>query len=192
MSLPDEQINLPATELPHDLLKLTLTNDNYYRLVITVQSLAKPSAKSARPLGDPKSFRELCAAHGLAATHQRQVLYEVMQTMPGHPSPEEVYARIKQRIPSISLATVYKNIHLFLESGVLQEVSPHHGSLRVEMNGHQHHHLVCSQCKGITDIGEEQLGLHAKPKRLPGGFQVQRFAIDVIGICAACQKASRA
>jgi Fur family peroxide stress response transcriptional regulator len=111
-----------------------------------------------------------------------------MQTMPGHPSPEEVYARIKEKIPSISLATVYKNIHLFVESGVLNEVSPHHGSLRVEMNSHQHHHLVCSQCKSIVDIGEEQLGLHVKPKRLPGGFQVQRYAIDVIGICAACQK----
>jgi len=177
-----KKINLPATGLPHDLLSGRLTDDNSYRLVILVQAQTKTAT---RP------FRELCAAHGLAATHQRQVLYEVMQTMPGHPSPEEVYARIKERIPSISLATVYKNIHLFLESGVLQEVSLHHGSLRVEMNHHRHHHLVCSQCKSIVDIGEEQLGLQAKPKRLPGGFQAQRYAIDVIGICAACQKANR-
>src|ERR1700722_15982226 len=143
------------------------------------------------PSVETRPFRKLCEDHGLTATHQRQVLYEVMQTMPGHPSPEEVYARIKEQIPSISLATVYKNIHLFLESGVLQEVSLHHGSLRVEMNHHRHHHLVCSQCKSIVDIGEEQLGLQARPKRLPGGFQVQRLAVDVIGICAACQKARR-
>jgi len=135
-----------------------------------------------------RSFRELCAEHGLAATHQRQVLYEVMQTMPGHPSPEEVYAQVKERIPAISLATVYKNIHLFVQSGVLKEVSLHHGSLRVEMNSHAHHHMVCSQCKTITDIGEEELGLETKPRELPGGFRVQRFAIDVIGICADCQE----
>ena len=67
-------------------------------------------------------------------THQRQVLYEVMQGMEGHPSPEEVYARVKKKVPSISMATVYKNIHLFVESGVLREVSLHHGSQRVEMN----------------------------------------------------------
>jgi Fur family peroxide stress response transcriptional regulator len=143
----------------------------------------------SRPTAKP--FRELCAAHGLAATHQRQVLYEIMQTMPGHPSPEEVYARIKQRIPAISLATVYKNIHLFVQSGVLKEVSVHHGSLRVELNSHAHHHLVCSHCKSIVDIDESHLGLQPEAKRLPGGFQVQRYAIDVIGICAACQKAKK-
>jgi Fur family transcriptional regulator, peroxide stress response regulator len=140
---------------------------------------------------ETRSFRELCADHGLAATHQRQVLYEVMQTMPGHPNPEEVYARVKKRIPAISLATVYKNIHLFVERGVLKEVSMHHGSLRVERNSHPHHHMVCSHCKAITDIEEKDLGALPKLKWLPGGFQVERYAVDVIGICAACQKPKR-
>ena len=159
-----------------------MTDDNYYCLVITVRSETKTAT---RP------FRALCEAHGLEATHQRQVLYEVMQTMPGHPSPEEVYARVKKRIPAISLATVYKNIHLFVERGVLKEVSLHHGSLRVELNSHLHHHMVCSRCKAITDIEEKDLGVLPTPQRLPGGFQVERYAIDVIGICAACQKAKR-
>ena len=145
---------------------------------------ASPSTKTS-------SFRELCADHGLTATHQRQVLYEVMRTMPGHPSPEEVYARVKKRIPAISLATVYKNIHLFVETGVLKEVSMHHGSLRVELNSHVHHHMVCSRCKAITDIEEKDLGALPAFKRLPGGFQAERYAIDVIGICAACQKVTR-
>ncbi len=87
-------------------------------------------------------------------THQRQVLYEVMQGMVGHPSPEEIYARVKRKVPSISLATVYKNIHLFVESGVLREVSLHHGSQRVEMNVEEHHDLVCLKCKAIADIDE--------------------------------------
>ena len=134
------------------------------------------------------TFRELCAAHGIAVTHQRQVLYEVMRTMPGHPSPEEVYARVKKKVPAISLATVYKNINLFVESGVFQKVSMHHGSVRVEMNGEPHHHMVCSKCKKITDIGEKELGLGPKRSRLPGGFLVERYAVDVIGVCASCQK----
>lgn len=136
----------------------------------------------------PKSFRDLCAEHGIAVTHQRQVLYEVMQGMEGHPSPEEVYDRVRELIPSISLATVYKNIHLFVESGVLREVSMHHGSLRVEMNDEAHHHMVCSRCKSITDIGESDLGLEAPQRKLPGGFLVERFSVDVIGICADCQR----
>lgn len=137
------------------------------------------------------AFRQLCAEHGLAATHQRQVLYEVMQTMPGHPTPEEVYGRIKKRVPAISLATVYKNIHLFMERGMLKQLSIHHGSLRVELNNLHHHHMVCSQCKAITDIEEKDLGLLPALQELPEDFQVERYSVDVIGICAACQKARR-
>ena len=139
------------------------------------------------------SFRDLCAQHGIAVTHQRQVLYEAMLAMDGHPSPEEVYAKVRRKIPAISLATVYKNIHLFVESGVLREVSLHHGSQRVEMNRREHHHLVCSRCKAITDIGPEELGTKRlgldKPKKLPGGFLAERFSVDVIGVCAKCQQA---
>ena len=137
---------------------------------------------------ETRSFRELCHENGIAVTHQRQVLYEVMKTMHGHPSPEEVYARVKKKVPAISLATVYKNIHLFVESGVFREVSMHHGSLRVEMNDEEHHHMVCSKCKAITDIGEKELGLVSKRDKLPGGFLVERYAVDVIGICAKCQQ----
>jgi Fur family transcriptional regulator, peroxide stress response regulator len=134
-----------------------------------------------------KPFRELCAEHGIAVTHQRQVLYEVMRGMSGHPSPEEIYAKVKRKVPSISLATVYKNVHLFVESGVLREVSLHHGSQRVEMNVEEHHHLVCSKCKAITDIDEKSLGALPKRKKLAGGFLVERYSVDVIGLCAKCQ-----
>lgn len=141
---------------------------------------------------ESKHFRDLCVRTGIAVTHQRQVLYEVMQDMEGHPSPEEVYARVKRRIPSISLATVYKNLHLFIENGIFREVSLHHGSLRVEMNDRPHHHLVCTVCKSIMDVEEEELGAllnhpAGQPDKLPGGFLAERFAVDVLGRCVACQ-----
>ena len=141
---------------------------------------------------DTREFRELCGRTGIAVTHQRQVLYEVMQGMEGHPSPEEVYARVRKRIPSISLATVYKNLHLFIECGIFREVSFHHGSLRVEMNDRPHHHLVCTTCRAIADVEEEELGavIHRSgqtPEKLPGGFLAERFAIDILGRCVACQ-----
>jgi Fur family transcriptional regulator, peroxide stress response regulator len=138
------------------------------------------------------SFRDLCAAHGITVTHQRQVLFEVMQGIPGHPSPEEVYERVKERIPSISLATVYKNIHLFIASGLFREVSMHHGSLRVEMNDRPHHHMVCTRCKTIYDLDEEQLGGMPQPHRLPNGFVAERYSVDVLGRCANCQEAKPA
>lgn len=137
---------------------------------------------------ESKHFRELCAQHGLAVTHQRQIIYEVLQGMTGHPSPEEVYMRVRKKIPAISLATVYKNINLFLESGLFREVSLHHGSLRVETNSHPHHHLVCTSCRSIYDIEEHDLGSLQVPSKLAGGFLVTRLAVDVIGLCPACQQ----
>lgn len=133
-------------------------------------------------------FRHACVAAGLAATHQRMVIFEALESMPGHPSPEDVYLRVKRRVPSVSLATVYKNIHLFIESGIFQEVSLHHGSLRVETNRMPHHHLVCRTCRSITDIGLEELGLKKQTARLADGFLVERYAVDVLGVCAACQR----
>jgi Fur family peroxide stress response transcriptional regulator len=136
---------------------------------------------------DAKPFRALCLEHGIALTHQRQVLYETMKTMHGHPSPEEVYAQVRKKIPAISLATVYKNIHLFVESGLFRELSLHHGSVRVELNGDEHHHLICSKCRSVSDIDETSLGLSTRRKRLPGGFLIERYSVDAIGVCAKCQ-----
>lgn len=137
---------------------------------------------------EANEFRTICERAGVAVTHQRQVIYETLRSMHGHPSPEEVYTRVKTRIPSVSLATVYKNIHLLIESGVFHEVSLHHGSLRVETNAKPHHHLVCISCKSITDIDAEALGFISSARKLRGGFLAQRFAVDVLGLCPECQK----
>ena len=139
--------------------------------------------------GEATEFRSLCEQAGLAVTHQREVIYHVLRSIDGHPSPEEVYAEVKQRIPSISLATVYKNLHLFIGSGIFQQVSLHHGSMRVETNQVRHHHLLCTRCKGISDIDPEVLALPEGPRELPGGFRMERLSVDVLGMCAGCQAA---
>ena len=136
----------------------------------------------------PGEFRRVCEQAGLAVTHQRQVIYDVLCLIEGHPSPEEVYARVKGRIPSISLATVYKNLHLFIHSGIFQQVSLHHGSMRVETNQSRHHHLLCTRCKAIQDVEPELLGLSEDPRQLPGGFLMERISVDVLGVCARCQQ----
>lgn len=134
-----------------------------------------------------KEFRRLCEGAGLAVTHQRQVIFEVLSSMPGHPSPEETYARVRKRIPAVSIATVYKNIHLFIKSGIFGAVSEHHGSLRIETNPKPHHHLVCTVCKSIEDIDEGEVNLSAKPSLLKCGFLAERFAVDILGRCSSCR-----
>lgn len=135
-------------------------------------------------------FRELCRQRGLAVTHQRQVIFEALARIPDHPRPEDVYARVKKTVPSMSLATVYKTLHTFIECGILRELSPHHGSLRVDWNTHAHHHLICTRCKKVMDIEDEDFDRLKVRRKLPRGFKVERVAVEIQGLCAGCAKSS--
>lgn len=133
------------------------------------------------------AFRELCAGKGLSVTYQRHLIYETLMGMAGHPSPEAVYEKVKRQIPSISLATVYKNIHTFVDHGLIGEVSLHHGSSRLETNMTPHHHLVCERCRAIVDLPAGDFEPVRMRKRAPKGFEVRRFSIEVRGFCPQCK-----
>jgi Fe2+ or Zn2+ uptake regulation protein len=136
--------------------------------------------------GRAERFRQLAAARGLAITHQRQVIWETLMDMHDHPSPETVYDRVKKRIPSISLATVYKNVNTFIEHGLVGEVSLHRGSSRIETNVDPHHHFVCTRCRNIFDFDEDYLDPPQLKKRAPAGFRIHRYYIEVQGLCRKC------
>ena len=137
-------------------------------------------------------FRRRCKEQGLAFTFQRQVIYEAVVDSREHPTPELIYEQVRQRIPSISLGTIYKNVKTFLDSGVLKEVTLHHGSLRLESNMAPHHHLVCSSCKAIFDIEETAVQPVRLPtSKLPAGFSIRQCRVEFVGVCKTCQTAIR-
>jgi Fe2+ or Zn2+ uptake regulation protein len=137
------------------------------------------------------AFRQLCAGKGLAVTHQRQVIWDSLLSLDGHPSPEAVYERVRQQIPSISLATVYKNIRTFIEHGLLSEVSLHHGPARLEINMHPHHHLVCIGCRNISDVSDDHLEPVRLRKGAPAGFEIHRYSVEIHGFCSDCARRMR-
>lgn len=132
-------------------------------------------------------FREMAWQYGLAATHQRQVVYEAVVASHGHRSPEQIYATVRKRIPSISLATVYNNLRLFVEHGMLREVTPHASTLRVDGNTQPHHHLVCSRCKDVQDIDGDLIDLKRLSRKLPKGFDLTSPVVEVFGLCHRCR-----
>ena len=150
--------------------------DNYYHLI----SMRRETYNE---------FRRLCQEHSLAATHQRQKIYEALVSRPGHYSPEEIYAQVKPDLPSISLATVYKNLKTFVQAGMLHEVSPHHGSWRIDANSQPHHHLVCTRCRSVRDLKVDFLSSVKLRGKLPLGFRLQKVTIEVQGLCRACAAA---
>ena len=134
------------------------------------------------------TFRELCREHNLAATHQRHKIYEALVSRPGHYSPEEIYVQVKQHLPSISLATVYKNLKTFVQAGMLRDVSHHQGPWRVDANPAPHHHLVCTRCYSITDLELGSIGPVKLHGNLPQGFRLEKFSVEVQGVFKACLK----
>jgi Fur family transcriptional regulator, peroxide stress response regulator len=133
-------------------------------------------------------FRHRCKEQGLAFTFQRQAIYEAVVDSREHPTPELIYEQVRKRIPSISLGTIYKNVKTFLDSGVLKEVTVHHGSLRLESNMAPHHHLVCSSCKAIFDIEESAVEPVRFPAgELPAGFSIKQCRVEFAGECKSCQ-----
>jgi Fur family peroxide stress response transcriptional regulator len=133
-----------------------------------------------------EQFRILAWEHGLAATHQRQIVYEAVISSHGHYSPEQIYASVRKRVPSISLATVYNNLRLFVERGLLREVSPHASTLLVDGNLKPHHHLVCSRCKSVQDIEADFIDFKRLSPHVPNGFDLTQPVVEVFGLCPRC------
>jgi Fur family peroxide stress response transcriptional regulator len=136
-------------------------------------------------------FRERCAEKGLALTHQRLIIYEAIAATDQHPAPEVIYEHVKRKIPSISLATVYKSIRTFVDLGLLREVNLLHESLRVDANLETHHHLVCVRCKSVTDLPEQAIAPVKLRAELPGNFRAQKFNVEIQGLCARCGSATK-
>ena len=134
-----------------------------------------------------QQFRELASKHRLAVTHQRQVVFEAVIASDGHHSPEAIYATVRRKIPSISLATVYNNLRLFIDCGLLREVTPHASTLRVDGNLEPHHHLVCTACKSVQDIAGDFVDFKKLARELPDGFDVSQPLIEVFGLCRRCR-----
>ncbi len=132
-------------------------------------------------------FTRRCKEAGLTTTHQRTVIYRVLVESRDHPSPELVYERVSREIPEISRATVYKNIHTFIEAGMLREVSELHQTNRLDANLERHHHLICTRCRKVVDFHDDRLDGIRASKSEPDGFQVAEYRVEARGLCPACR-----
>lgn len=146
---------------------------------------------SPHKLMSPGEFRAWCKQAGLSHTHQREVIYRTVMESANHPSPEAIYEKVRREVPAISLGTVYKNIKTFVETGLLKEVSLHHGTLRVDANLEDHHHLVCTRCKAIVDLEEEDLEPVRFRRAPPEGYRILRTSVELHGLCPDCARSDR-
>ena len=133
------------------------------------------------------SFKEICRKAGIKVTHQRLEIFRALVHSKDHPSVEDIFRRVKQKVPTIALDTVYRALTTLEQSGVLARVLLD-TRIRFDPNTSVHHHFVCSECGWIEDFywpGFDKLKLPAK--KSPWG-NIKSKRVEIIGICPACLK----
>ncbi len=131
-------------------------------------------------------YTELLREHSLKATPQRIAITDLLYAY-GHISIDQLYEKMLEKFNSISLATIYKNIHLMLENSFVQEVKVPHAKSVFELTKEAHSHLVCSECGTIEDISIDLTEI-SKRAESSSTFEIHSAAVVFDGICSNCKK----
>jgi len=122
------------------------------------------------------------------STEQRELIREILQHTDKHLDADEVYQQAREKSPSISLSTIYRNLQLFKEMGLVEEHQ--FGSRRYYESAPQaeHHHLVCLGCGRVFEFkcpSTERLKSTINEKE---GFRVTVAEVRLSGYCPECQE----
>jgi Fe2+ or Zn2+ uptake regulation protein len=98
------------------------------------------------------TIRSLLERHGLKVTPQRMVIAEFLLHTDTHPTADEVFKVVEDRLPAISRATVYNTLNTLVEAGVLHAVSTEPGITRYDANQEPHHHFVDTATGTLHDL----------------------------------------
>lgn len=128
-----------------------------------------------------------CREAGMNVTPQRIAVYRALLESEEHPSPEMLYNVVRQNMPSLSLATIYKTLETLQALGLVHEVSVISDTRRYDANMDHHHHLVCTICGGVSDYYSPELDALLLPKNVKG-FTPRSMNVSINGICADCNR----
>ena len=134
-------------------------------------------------------FMDLLKMKELKATPQRiSVLKELDKKT--HPTIDDLYESLRKENPSISLATVYKNLSTLKEKGIVIEINVTDGKMRYDIYSKPHIHLVCQQCGNIEDSDYDQNLFHYQEiLEKSKGVSIDRLDIVAsVAKCSHCKK----
>lgn len=126
---------------------------------------------------------ERCEARGLRLTEQRRIIAGVLQNSDDHPDVEELYARASAVDPKISIATVYRTVKLFEESGILEKHEFGDGRARYETADRDHHdHLIDMHSGEVVEFVDEEI--EALQERIAEklGYRLKGHRLELYGV----------
>ena len=134
----------------------------------------------------PTSPDETIQGHGLRMTDQRRAVYDALMTKRDHPTAVEVFMRVKGRMPSISLATVYNCLETLTECGLVRHVHHDREPSRYCPNLDEHAHFFCEGCGGVTDVPLRSKRRAQDIWELPENVSISQQQVSFRGLCPRC------
>lgn len=133
-------------------------------------------------------YGQLLKLHHLKATPQRLAIMELMEHA-GHINIDELYQAVREKFSSISLATLYKNVHTMLDVSLIREVKIPGQKTKYEIQKETHAHILCKSCGELQDFIYDATALLQNSMKV-SHYQTDDISIVISGICPVCQKRS--
>lgn len=147
------------------------------------------SEMAAKPtFASEEKLRQALEQSGWRCTRQRAAVHDYLRAVASHPTAEEVFAAVRQQIPNISLATVYKALEALVDANLAVKVTHSDGPTRYDSRTEAHYHVRCMKSGRICDLPtpfDPQLLQKLDPTIIEDlnrrGFQVTTYRLEVVG-----------
>jgi Fur family ferric uptake transcriptional regulator len=120
-------------------------------------------------------------------SRQRQVILEELRKLNSHPTAAALYEVVRERLPSISLGTVYRNLDLLAKQGQIRKIWTPGKEARFDGNQEEHYHLHCVSCGKIDDLHD----LPSDPVKNEyvdlKGYRILGHHLEFMGLCPVCK-----
>lgn len=124
----------------------------------------------------------------LRMTNQREMILRELRKSKQHLTADELYERVKKRMPRISLATVYRNLETLSEAGIIAKLEVSGRQKRFDYDVREHDHIYCVVCHRVDNLELDRESIRAVGWNSDKGYSVQGYRLEVAGICPDCQK----
>ncbi|MBD3921396.1 peroxide-responsive transcriptional repressor PerR [Paenibacillus sp. PR3] len=126
--------------------------------------------------------------NGVRMTPQRHAILSYLMNAMSHPTADEIYKSLSPSFPSMSVATIYNNLRLFVEAGLVRELTYGDASSRFDADLSDHYHAICKCCGRIVDFEYPPLLEVERAASQTTGFTVEGHRMEIYGVCEQCVK----
>jgi Fur family peroxide stress response transcriptional regulator len=126
---------------------------------------------------------------GQKLTPQRDAVFQVILNREDHPTASEIFEAARQRLPTISYATVYNSLRYLKEAGLVHEIKFGDSASRYDRETDRHDHAICNSCGKLVDFDLPQTAELMQAAARKSRFKPESVHLTLRGLCSDCREA---